>query len=64
MFAAENVIHLKGEVSVVLMDQAVFAKIVRPLKNKASQSGWHCLIHAAALVRALARALAFARLMT
>jgi hypothetical protein len=39
LFAAADVIHVKGETGVFLMNQAVFANPVSPLKDETAQTG-------------------------
>lgn len=39
LFTADDVIHMEGEMRVVLMNQAIFAKAARPLENEAAQAG-------------------------
>lgn len=64
MFAAENMIHLKGKMRIVLVDKAVFAEVARTLEDETAQPHWNGLVHAADFARARLLALALARLMT
>ncbi len=63
MFPADDVIHLKGEGCIALVDEAVFADAHCPFDDGATQTCWHMIAHAA-VERRPVRALAFARLMT
>lgn len=38
LFAADDVVHLKAEVGVILMDQAVFTESGRPLDDEPTQT--------------------------
>jgi hypothetical protein len=38
LFAADDVIHMKGKVGILLMDQTVFTKAVCPLDDETTQA--------------------------
>lgn len=66
MLPADDVIHMKRELGVVLVDQTVFAEARSPLDDETAQASWNPIRHAATGTRGRrrTRARALARLIT